>query len=528
MPSGKPVPFLVEKVDIISSYSRKRYSIVNGLTDIEIFEHLERPYLTGQLAFVDTDGFLEQINFSGTDIVEILISVNPNETNQPGSWKLNKKFVIDEIIDIKKNEQGINLVQTHFIELHGFLDRVTNGCCSVGGKRLDMIGTILNNFLAPSDGQSTEPGLQVICTERARYNDVERRYIVPQNTTPLQACEIIRKYDTTEDGYPYYLFSTISNDALVYKSLRQILEDGVYFKNSFVWNGIFSAGESGLPYAIDTWKSNKTLNYIHLARDGLFGSIHDFYDPNDGVSREYKYDLSKAMNPYDVVEDAANLPTVHITTIMPNNTFSGIHSLQNLPEERNYQEVIFGSSLKGIMSETSIEIGLRDAEIFLPNVRRNSRGGLDPRTETEGGSSKQDEARSQVNNSATIGKKINVKFHTSANEQGIEDPKMSGNYFIYATRFIFKRNVGNTCTGNVILTCCKLFANSEYIGTTFDNAASGSDEGPPSPPSTNPKIKPPGNDKKPTDPVNPYVGQYEDPARFKKGITTPITSGKPQ
>ena len=41
--------------------------IKNVITDIEIFEHLDKPYLTGNIIFVDDNNIYNNVNFSGSE-----------------------------------------------------------------------------------------------------------------------------------------------------------------------------------------------------------------------------------------------------------------------------------------------------------------------------------------------------------------------------------------------------------------------------------------------------------------------------
>jgi len=444
------IPFLITKADIVSTRTGIIYQIANNISDLEIFENIEKPYLTGQLSFIDTGGILERINFTGSDIIEIDIQDAVSEDENPISL-VNRKFVIDRVLAIRKADgDGTNQIDLHLMELHGWIDQVINAGIVLGGDRQEMIRRLLVEFLPPSEGPQTEPGLKLI--KSAGYADVHRRYIIPENTTPLTACKTITESDTNVNGYPYFLYSAINNIGLRYQSLEQLLNEGPVLNenNPFVWNGTETSGK----YGIRTFKSNKSYNYLNLARQGLWGAEYDYYDPSLGLSQNFTWVWSDAVEGYKIPDDIDQQITIRKSIMNPKFTFDdGVLSLHDTAPGRNYKEGVFAKSLMGIISETSITIGMEEARMFLSQAG----AARDPRTgEVEAG----------VPNSITLGTKRRIVFNTSQSGVVAEDPVLSGDYFIYATRFIFKRNQGRQCTGSVILTCAKVLGD-ESASTNF-------------------------------------------------------------
>ena len=71
-------------------------NIYGLVTDIEIFEHLDLPYITGQIAFVDTERLLDRIMFDGGETITI-------KMKQSADAKIIEKlFYIDSIIGTSK------------------------------------------------------------------------------------------------------------------------------------------------------------------------------------------------------------------------------------------------------------------------------------------------------------------------------------------------------------------------------------------------------------------------------------------
>ncbi len=443
------MPFIITKADIISSRGTGIFGINSNITDFVIFEHIDKPYLTGQLSFVDNGGFLEKINFTGTDILEI--NITDEGSNDKPINIVNRKFVIDKVLKIRTGTaDAINVIDLHITELHGWLDKTINATGVYQGDRQQIIEFILKQWLAPSQGSSTDPGLALI--KENGYTDALRHYIIPQNTTPLSACMRIRNLDSSITGYPFFLFSALNNVGLRYQSLENILSNNNnIISEPFFWD---NATTNGL-YGIKSFESHKTYNYAKLLRQGHFSSRNDHRDPTTGGSNYFDYIWSDVSTNYNVPDGADKTFPITNTHISPRTTFEnlGMLSIDSVPEGRDHKEKLFANSLKGILSETSITIGIEEARLFLNESNSSS----NPRT---------GQTQSTFSNSKTLGQKIGIKFNTS--ESGVirEDPIKSGNYFIYATRFIFKRNSGGAVSGSVLLTCTKVLNNTP-TGTNF-------------------------------------------------------------
>ena len=79
-------------------------NIYGLVTDIEIFEHLDLPYITGQIAFVDTERLLDRIMFDGGETITI-------KMKQSADAKIIEKlFYIDSIIGTSKINESSELI----------------------------------------------------------------------------------------------------------------------------------------------------------------------------------------------------------------------------------------------------------------------------------------------------------------------------------------------------------------------------------------------------------------------------------
>ena len=112
-------------------------NIYGLVTDIEIFEHLDLPYITGQIAFIDTERLLDRIMFDGGETITIKIK----QSDQ--SKMIEKVFYIDSIINTAKVNETSELVTLHFMEDIAFISRFLNVNKSYTGSPQTIIEKII-------------------------------------------------------------------------------------------------------------------------------------------------------------------------------------------------------------------------------------------------------------------------------------------------------------------------------------------------------------------------------------------------
>ena len=59
--------YIIESVIINSTRMLEPFDINGLVSDIEIFEHIDMPYLTGQVAFTDTFRLYDRLDFQGAE-----------------------------------------------------------------------------------------------------------------------------------------------------------------------------------------------------------------------------------------------------------------------------------------------------------------------------------------------------------------------------------------------------------------------------------------------------------------------------
>ena len=265
-------------------------NIYGLVTDIEIFEHLDLPYITGQIAFVDTERLLDRIMFDGGETITITMK-------QSGDAKvIEKLFYIDSIIGTSKINESSELITLHFMEDIAFLSRFLNVNKSYTGSPQTIIENISKQYLKKD-----------IYFANDDVYENKMKIIVP-NLEPLSAMSWIKNRTTTSEGMPYYLFSSFIGERLNMADLKSMMNaQPINSKSPFVHgvNNLYTENERGKfrYYPIMNYSHIDTDNLYDLVGNGLVGASYSYYDSHAGKFTKESFDVSK---PLEVVNEDNN------------------------------------------------------------------------------------------------------------------------------------------------------------------------------------------------------------------------------
>ena len=186
--------------EVNSSRASFSLDIIDIITDFEVYEHIDKPYITGKLVVADTQRVYERFDFQGGETLKIQIQRDQNESIEP----IKKTFIIDEVLYVAKSNETSQAIVFHLIEDIGFIDTLHNVNKAYQGQPQKIIQTISKDFLKKDVGSNAEDNVQ---------NDMN--VIVP-NLSPLEAMAWIKNRATNKDGYPFFLFSTFALDKFMF------------------------------------------------------------------------------------------------------------------------------------------------------------------------------------------------------------------------------------------------------------------------------------------------------------------------
>lgn len=391
---------------------------ISGIvTDLDVFEHLDKPYVTAILGFVDIEDVFGSLNISGGEFVSVDL-----KSNLEDSVPVVKVFNIDKVVSSNKVSDNEEFFTLHLIESHAFVSNLININRSYHGKASAIIKNISKEFFN-------------IEVHRQGKDFQEMKVIVP-NMTPLDAMCWVKNRSTTFEGYPCYLYSSfLGKDSLIFSDMKKML-------SSDVMNDIegeeYTHYESQLSMPSDkskrrvimAYQSKDTYDIYKLIDRGLLGSNYSYLDliKKDKRNDSFHFDIDEPLGKLseDNIIPVQNRPIYDstryewsfekelnsrkITRVGSSQAFDGKNSLTQSEDVSEYRRNEVNRSMSQLL--------VSDPMSFIVN-------GLDFFSGEE---------------NTTIGNKLRVRFLRNTKVGDPTEPfdrKKSGDYLIFACKHSF-------------------------------------------------------------------------------------------
>ena len=135
--------YLIVDATISSTRNDTQVDIRTLVSEFTIYEHIEKPYLTGRLTFKEEENILQDVDFQGGEKLTITIQ-HLEETVSANT--ITKEFLIDKIENVIRVDERTELVVLHFTEYHVFDSSAQNVNKSYSGSPTSIIKKITESF----------------------------------------------------------------------------------------------------------------------------------------------------------------------------------------------------------------------------------------------------------------------------------------------------------------------------------------------------------------------------------------------
>ena len=398
--------------ELNSSRAIKPFNIRNVITDIEIYEHISKPYVTGSLIMTDTERVLERFDIQGVETFTLKI-----QRTAYASDPIEKVFIIDSVKNAIRGNETTQIVQLHFTEDCGYKSVLHNVNKSYSAEPQIIIATIAEDYF----------GKKVISSAKQNVSN-SMKVIVP-NLHPLDAMQWIKNRSSTTEGYPFYLYSTFATNKLYFIDLGSMLSQ-VAINEKFPYMFSQSNAYVDTPqrlmkiYEYNTTTQERTYNII---REGYVGAQHSFYDITTGTFIRKKFSVHKDVyNKSEKLNPRQNRPVISYDHIIDDKPISEYNSRQIFntyasknfvdgkayseePDESSHTRKVTSIAMQQLLSKNPMEIVVDGREFI------------------SGGQPK------------SIGNIIKVVFKATDHGHAGQkiDRKMSGDYLVIGARHVY-------------------------------------------------------------------------------------------
>lgn len=401
-----------------------------SVTNVDIFEHLDKPYLTGAMGFADTEDVVSSADIGGGEKVHIKL-----KSTRPDTKIVSKTFYIDKIVASNKTNENTEFFVFHLIEDVAYISNLQNVNLSYSGTPSEIIEKISQGFLGTKEIESTKSSQNI-------------KVIVP-NLNPLEAMSWIKNRACTTKGYPFYLMSTLAGDKLSFVDLNTLMS-APSLNSDMPYTYAESLMSEGNPLSpshrrtILEYRFNQAEDLFSIIQKGLIGAEYRYIDPTQNKDNHFEFDVQSDV--IDVLESDGIVKNKH------SSLFSDKYSVEgktfNKHKSKSISQVGSTSAYDG---KNSYMQGKDKAHYKLNVINRSIDQLLkkNPLTITVNGVDFLDGTSHH-----TIGRNISVRFLRNlpaAETDYVYDNKKSGDFLIFSAKHSFG---GDTYT--VSLSCLKL------------------------------------------------------------------------
>ena len=440
--------FLLISVLLVSERLTESVELNRIVTDVEVFEHIEKPYLTGRIMLIDDSSFYENADIQGTERIQLTI-VSSEEDSVP----IIKTFFVGKVEKIQKVQDNAQTLMIHLVEDIFYLSSLKNVNRHYTGSRSNIIGKIAQNFL----------NKRVFLTGK----DKSVIEVIVPNLHPLEAMMWLNKKAVNSRGYPFYLYSTFVGDELRMENLGDILQ-----------RPALNAGEDDAAFSISSLKAQDTMNVtaqrriienhqmnsqenlLDLIRKGLISSKFEYIDTLTEDTRSIDYNsrtsLFKNLLNDGVLNEKQKNPQIDFAELIEDKTIDKFRPLTctyiggsmafrdsdtaegftpftynawnnsygEYKTAADYKLNVISSTMDAILKKNPLTINLNGLEFIKGDAHR------------------------------TIGNNISIAVQSTHDQADDKvDRKKSGDYLIYSVRHMFKKTVDKY---DVVMNCVKI------------------------------------------------------------------------
>ena len=429
--------------DRFGGFENRFYDVKNQVAEINIYESIEEPSLTGTIAILDDKSLYELINFNGTERIRLEMAGLGKETDPV----FEKTFIMTNVVRQIKGNDKSSLYVFDLIDEHGFISEAERLRGSYRGRIDDIVKGICLTQLKKSVDISYQ-----FLSRQDRVDAIQDdiRVIIP-NLSPINACKWLLSRATTQTGSPFFLWASIHDE-----NLRMGNLDVMYRQTPFNDKLPYTYNPSNVNVAEDksefeqgfTIKSlglGEMGDTLHMVANGSVAASQCITNLNTGQMTQQHYDVQQTLNNLafqntialkrqNVFDNKFKLKDKfigfyearNIHQVVSTGTYGKFKSYHDEFEEGRHLKKLESASIKDLLVKNMMSITVPGTAFFLGKAAVGDTVNL-----------------SIVNDSLEVGKQSNA--------DDMLDKNKSGKHLIYDLRHTF-RGTEHEVTMNV----CKL------------------------------------------------------------------------
>lgn len=283
MSSNDPFSYVIDKVNIYIHGQTEVLNVAGSLLELELMEDIDNLHITGSLSFLDTNNVFENVDFDGTEYIQISAMLPDSPSDRWSSW-----FHVVRVMKTSKGNDTAEAITVELIDRDSYINNLINVNKSYAGKITLMMDNILrDNFKAQKRMMFSTQDIQ------------EPILYIPPNLTPYQTLKVLRSRCTGPTGTPFYLFAVLNDNRLRFFDLFDMLNLPAINQGSpytFNQRATDTGDVQDTSYHITTLDIRNTEDMMTLIRKGMVGAEYNYVNTTGGYVDIVKYDAQKVID----------------------------------------------------------------------------------------------------------------------------------------------------------------------------------------------------------------------------------------
>ena len=238
----------------------KPIDLSGSIAELNIFESVELPYLTGTCALVDDVRFRDSVGIKGSERITFTILEKENTT------PIIKTFMITGIAANTTANERTEVHMLTLMEEHGYLSSIMKISESFTGLPEQIVKNILKSHLDKDIKYDSKVALQ----QKMKVN-------IPY-WNPLQATEWLRDRMASSVGAPYFLYASFRDDFIRLEDLNNMMTKKAWNASTPYSYSQTSHNTSKISdiraeyFHVKSYKATQIESTLRLAQGGAIGS----------------------------------------------------------------------------------------------------------------------------------------------------------------------------------------------------------------------------------------------------------------
>ena len=281
-----PGDFILDGALIVGS-SGLRVNVIDQISQINIYESIETPYITGSLLLSDSSGVAELLPLQGQE--RLLLKLRT--PGHASALDFNDYHAI--IISVEKRFQTTDREQTFLLSWTTF-EHYKNLRVKVSSSFSGTISSIVTRILREKKFLGTKKSLHIDETKNLR------KYVIP-NINPFKAIEMLRKEAVNTEGSPHFVFFE-NSEGYHFRSIDTLIGQqgklNIPHKRTYKYEPPQAGGNPHKDPEITLntilhWEAEDNNNSFFNTRHGFFASTLYYHDIFNKNIQKFDYDYIK-------------------------------------------------------------------------------------------------------------------------------------------------------------------------------------------------------------------------------------------